>query len=255
MIHIPPSRAVLGSLVGLSVVAALLGSGPAATAAEEADLPPQEPGVTLRSYDMARPIDQLCTLRAGQTPNVDKLTPLINYETEADFGLSDRFISHALANLNIATAGDYEFRLISDDGSRLVIDGNEVIDHDGPHEETPKDGTVTLTEGYHDLRVEFFEDGGGQALRLQWRPPGATDFSLVPTEVLSTEAGAVRVTAPGTKYCEGQDDSAGDGMQLDSVHPAYDLTDLRPEGFEPIGDYRQKRILWAYWQAPFLHRM
>ena len=234
MIHIPPSRAVLGSLVGLSVVAALLGSGPAATAAEEADLPPQEPGVTLRSYDMARPIDQLCTLRAGQTPNVDKLTPLINYETEADFGLSDRFISHALANLNIATAGDYEFRLISDDGSRLVIDGNEVIDHDGPHEETPKDGAVTLTEGYHDLRVEFFEDGGGQALRLQWRPPGATDFSLVPTEVLSTEAGAVRVTAPGTKYCEGQDDSAGDGMQLDSVHPAYDLTDLRPDGFEPM---------------------
>ncbi|MEU4454968.1 family 16 glycoside hydrolase [Nocardioides sp. NPDC023903] len=233
MTRIPPSRAVLGSLVGLSVVAALLGSGPA-TAAEEAELPPQEPGVTLRTYDMARPIDQLCTLRAGQTPNVDKLTSLIDYDSPADFGLADRFISHALANLNIATAGSYDFRLISDDGSRLVIDGEEVIDHDGLHGETPKDGSVTLSEGYHDLRVEHFEDGGGEVLRLQWRPPGAADFSLVPTEVLSTEAGVVRVTAPGTKYCEGQSDSAGDGMQLDSVHPAYDLTDLRPEGFEPM---------------------
>ncbi|MGY0539332.1 family 16 glycoside hydrolase [Nocardioides sp. YJ-D4] len=233
MIHIPPSRAVLGSLAGLSVVAALLGSGPA-TAAEQADLPPQEPGVTLRTYDMARPIDQLCTLRAGQTPNVDKLTSLIDYDSPADFGLADRFISHALANLNIATAGSYDFRLISDDGSRLVIDGEEVIDHDGLHGETAKDGTVTLSEGYHDLRVEHFEDGGGEVLRLQWRPPGAADFALVPTEVLSTEAGVVRVTAPGTKYCEGQDDTAGDGMQLDSVHPAYDLTDLRPEGFEPM---------------------
>lgn len=233
MTRIPPSRAVLGSLVGLSVVAALLGSGPA-TAAEEVDLPPQEPGVTLRTYDMARPIDQLCTLRAGQTPNVDKLTSLIDYDSPADFGLADRFISHALANLNIATAGSYDFRLISDDGSRLVIDGEEVIDHDGLHGETAKDGAVTLSEGYHDLRVEHFEDGGGEVLRLQWRPPGAADFSLVPTEVLSTEAGVVRVTAPGTKYCEGQSDSAGDGMQLDSVHPAYDLTDLRPEGFEPM---------------------
>jgi hypothetical protein len=136
MIHIPPSRAVLGSLAGLSVVAALLGSGPA-TAAEQADLPPQEPGVTLRTYDMARPIDQLCTLRAGQTPNVDKLTSLIDYDSPADFGLADRFISHALANLNIATAGSYDFRLISDDGSRLVIDGEEVIDHDGLHGDAP----------------------------------------------------------------------------------------------------------------------
>ena len=230
--RVPPSRAVLGSLAGLSVVATLLGSGPAVAA--ETDLPPQEPGVTLRTYDMARPISELCTLRAGQTPNVDKLTSVIDYDSPDDFGLADRFISHALANLRIDAAGTYDFRLISDDGSRLVIDGSEVIDHDGLHGETAKDGTVTLSEGYHDLRVEHFEDGGGEVLRLQWRPPGAADFALVPTEVLSTEAGVVRVTAPGTKYCEGQGDTAGDGMQLDSVHPAYDLTDLRPEGFEPM---------------------
>ncbi|EGD45159.1 putative PA14 domain protein [Nocardioidaceae bacterium Broad-1] len=233
MIHVPPSRAVLGPLVGLSVVAALLGSGPAA-AAEEAELPPQEPGVTLRTYDMSRPIEQLCTLRAGQTPNVDRLTSVIDYDSPEDFGLAERFISHALANLRIDAAGTYDFRLISDDGSRLVIDGSEVINHDGLHGETAKDGSVSLSEGFHDLRVEHFENGGGEVLRLQWRPPGAADFALVPTEVLSTEAGVVRVTAPGTKYCEGQNDTAGDGMQLDSVHPAYDLTDLRPEGFEPM---------------------
>ncbi|MFE6648051.1 family 16 glycoside hydrolase [Nocardioides sp. NPDC057772] len=232
MIHVPPSRAVLGPLVGLSVAAALLGSGPATAA--EAELPPQEPGVTLRTYDMSRPIEQLCTLRAGQTPNVDKLTSVIDYDSPDDFGLAERFISHALANLRIDAAGTYDFRLISDDGSRLVIDGSEVINHDGLHGETAKDGSVSLSEGYHDLRVEHFENGGGEVLRLQWRPPGASDFALVPTEVLSTEAGVVRVTAPGTKYCEGQNDTAGDGMQLDSVHPAYDLTDLRPDGFEPM---------------------
>ncbi|MBO0608396.1 family 16 glycoside hydrolase [Myceligenerans salitolerans] len=212
--------------------AVLAGAVPVAAAAD--DLPPQEPGVTLRTYDVARDISELCTLRSGQTPNVDQLKPTIDYATEADFGMGDRFIAHALANLSVPADGTYEFRLTSDDGSRLVIDDSVVVDHDGLHGAEPADGSVALTSGYHDLRVEYFENTGDQVLKLEWRPPGATGFEVVPSTALSTEAGVVRVTAPGTKYCEGQDDTAGDGMRLDSVHPGYTLTDLRPEGFEPM---------------------
>ncbi|WP_235792167.1 family 16 glycoside hydrolase [Virgibacillus salidurans] len=197
------------------------------------DLPPQEPGVTLQVYDMARDLSQLCTLRSGQTPNVDRLAPTIDFSTEDDFGLSDQFIAHALANLTVPEDGNYEFRLTSDDGSRLVIDGSTVIDHDGLHEATSMTETVDLTEGVHDLKVEYFDNTNDNILLLEWRPPGADNFTVVPTEVLSTEADVVRVTAPGTKYCEDQDDEAGDGMRLDSVYPGYTLTDLRPDGFEP----------------------
>lgn len=210
----------------------LSGTVPLASAAE--DLPPQEPGVTLRTYDLARDLSELCTLRSGQTPNVDQLKPTIDYSTEADFGMGERFIAHALANLSVSSAGNYEFRLTSDDGSRLVIDDAEVIDNDGLHGAESKEGTVALEAGFHDLRVEYFDNTNDNILRLEWRPPGTTDFVVVPESVLSTEAGVVRVTAPGTKYCEGQDDSAGDGMRLDAVHPGYTLTDLRPEGFEPM---------------------
>jgi hypothetical protein len=210
----------------------LSGTVPLASAAD--DLPPQEPGVTLRTYDLARDLSELCTLRSGQTPNVDQLKPTIDYSTEADFGMGERFIAHALANLSVPSAGNYEFRLTSDDGSRLVIDDAEVIDNDGLHGAESKEGTVALDAGFHDLRVEYFDNTNDNILRLEWRPPGTADFVVVPEGVLSTEAGVVRVTAPGTKYCEGQDDSAGDGMRLDAVHPGYTLTDLRPEGFEPM---------------------
>ncbi|MGI5187824.1 family 16 glycoside hydrolase [Promicromonospora sp. CA-289599] len=210
----------------------LSGAVPLASAAD--DLPPQEPGVTLRTYDLARDLSELCTLRSGQTPNVDQLKPTIDYSTEADFGMGERFIAHALANLSVPSAGNYEFRLTSDDGSRLVIDDAEVIDNDGLHGAESKEGTVALEAGFHDLRVEYFDNTNDNILRLEWRPPGTADFVVVPESVLSTEAGVVRVTAPGTKYCEGQDDSAGDGMRLDAVHPGYTLTDLRPEGFEPM---------------------
>ncbi|MEV0953904.1 family 16 glycoside hydrolase [Promicromonospora sp. NPDC050249] len=225
-------QAAAGATAAALTAVMLSGTVPVASAAD--DLPPQEPGVTLRTYDLARDLSELCTLRSGQTPNVDQLKPTIDYSTEADFGMGERFIAHALANLSVPSAGNYEFRLTSDDGSRLVIDDAEVIDNDGLHGAESKEGTVALEAGFHDLRVEYFDNTNDNILRLEWRPPGTTDFVVVPSSVLSTEAGVVRVTAPGTKYCEGQDDSAGDGMRLDAVHPGYTLTDLRPEGFEPM---------------------
>lgn len=227
------ARQAAAGATAVAVTAVMLaGTVPAASAAD--DLPPQEPGVTLRTYDMARDLSELCTLRSGQTPNVDQLKPTIDYSTEADFGMGERFIAHALANLSVPSAGNYEFRLTSDDGSRLVIDDAEVIDNDGLHGAESKEGTVALEPGFHDLRVEYFDNTNDNILRLEWRPPGTADFVVVPDSVLSTEAGVVRVTAPGTKYCEGSDETAGDGMRLDSVYPGYTLTDLRPEGFEPM---------------------
>ena len=42
--------------------------------------------------------------------------PTINWTTTTDFGFEDNFVSQVLGNINIATAGSYTFRLISDDG-------------------------------------------------------------------------------------------------------------------------------------------
>ncbi|MFB9675393.1 family 16 glycoside hydrolase [Streptosporangium vulgare] len=198
-----------------------------------AAVPPQEPGVTLRAYDVQVELSKLCTLKPGQTPNVDKLMPTIDWTSDADFGLTDMFVTEAIGNISIATAGAYEFRLTSDDGSRLRIDDTVVITNDGRHGAIAVDGTITLTTGYHALRVDHFEHLYGQRLKLEWKPPGSSGFTLVPNSVLSTDADVVRVTAPGRKECESGADSPGDGLPLQSVHPDFTLTDLRPEGFQP----------------------
>jgi len=202
-------------LIGLT--AALLVAGPLAAPAH-ADLPPQEPGVTLRVFDVQTPLSKLCTLKPAQTPNIDKLMPTINW-TGADFGIENFFVAQALANLTVSSAGSYTFRLSSDDGSRLSIDDAVVINHDGLHGLTAKEGTAELSAGVHALRIDHFERDGGQDLKLEWRPPGASSFEVVPNSALSTEAGVVRVTAPGTKECEGGGDSPGDGLPLTGVHP------------------------------------
>ncbi|MFE9169827.1 family 16 glycoside hydrolase [Streptomyces kebangsaanensis] len=219
-------------LIG-GVLAGGLCSAPSASAAP-ADVPPQEPGVTLRVFDVQTPLSKLCTLKPGQTPNHDKLMPTVDWSTTADFGgFADNFVTETSGYLNVPRDGSYSFRLTSDDGSRLAIDGDTVIDHDGLHGSEPKDGTVHLAAGLHPLRIDHFERDGDQQLRLAWKPPGESGFTVVPREALSTDAGVVRVTSPGRKECEASGDSPGDGLPLTSVRPDLTLTDLRPEGFEP----------------------
>ncbi|MEV4136626.1 family 16 glycoside hydrolase [Dactylosporangium sp. NPDC049742] len=220
-------RTVLGAAAAV-LIAGLL---PATQA--RAAVPPQEPGVTLRVFDVQTPLSSICTLKTGQTPNIDKLMPTVNWSTAADFGLEDLFQAQVTGNVNVTAAGSYIFRLTSDDGSRLLVDGATVINHDGLHGATAMDGTVTLGPGYHAIRIDYFERTGGQQLTLEWRPPGASGFTVVPNSALSTDAGVVRVTAPGRKECEGAADSPGDGLPLNAVHPGYTLTNLRPNGFQP----------------------
>ncbi|GGX59176.1 hypothetical protein GCM10010358_11850 [Streptomyces minutiscleroticus] len=220
-------------LLTSGVLAGGLWTAPASSAAP-ADVPPQEPGITLRVFDVQTPLDKLCTLKPAQTPNHDKLMPTVDWSTAEDFGgFSDNFVTEATGYLVAPRDGSYVFRLTSDDGSRLTIDDATVIDHDGLHGAEPKDGTVHLTAGSHPLRIDHFERDGGQQLQLSWRPPGESDFTVVPREALSTDAGVVRVTAPGRKECEAGRDTPGDGLPLTSVRPDLTLTDLRPEGFEP----------------------
>ncbi|MFB9414727.1 family 16 glycoside hydrolase [Dactylosporangium matsuzakiense] len=214
--------------------AMLMGIGLMPAIPAVAAVPPQERGVTLRVFDLQTPQSAICVLKTGQTPNVDKLMPSVNWTTAADFGgLENYFQAQVIGNVNIAAAGTYAFRLTSDDGSRLAVDGTTVITNDGLHGATAVEGSVALTAGYHALRIDFFERDGGQQLTLEWRPPGASAYAIVPNSVLSTDSGVVRVTAPGRKECEGSGDSPGDGLPLTSLHPGYTLTNLRPSGFNP----------------------
>mgnify|MGYP002554006387 FL=1 len=83
--------------------------------------------------------------------------------------------------INIPEKGVYKFHIYSDDGARLFIDGQEVIDNDGSHSAGEATGKVALEKGFHEIRVIYFEDYMGQALEI-----GITGKNL-PKQVLSDE--------------------------------------------------------------------
>jgi len=87
----------------------------------------------------------------------------------------------------IADPGLYSFALLSDDGAKLYIDDQVVIDNDGLHPPEEKTGIVDLAGGLHRIRVSYFQgpkfqvalvlrvSGPGQELRVfstdEFKPP------------------------------------------------------------------------------------
>lgn len=98
-------------------------------------------------------------------------------------GLFEWFALRTSTRLLLATTGTYTFKLNSDDGAKLYINGKLLIDNDGQHAPTAKEAAITLTAGEHDLSIDYFQGPRYQiALELYWKKPGSTSYVYVPKD-------------------------------------------------------------------------
>ena len=74
--------------------------------------------------------------------------------------------------IRIPGDGIYNFYTASDDGSRLFINYKLIVDNDGLHGIVDKGGVIALKEGYHRIRIDFFESAGGEDLKVYLKGPG-----------------------------------------------------------------------------------
>ncbi len=98
-----------------------------------------------------------------------------NWGTAApNLGISvDNFSARWTRKLTFEAA-TYRFHLIVDDGARLWLDNQLLIDewHDGAERERVVE--MPLVAGEHNLRVEYYERGGEARLRLTWQKVATT---------------------------------------------------------------------------------
>ncbi len=85
--------------------------------------------------------------------------------------------------LRIPEVGVYTIGLNSDDGSRLLLDGEEVISNDGLHGSREIRAELALAPGLHSLEIEYFQDGVDAVLELWWSGPGI-ERQQVPADAL-----------------------------------------------------------------------
>jgi len=66
------------------------------------------------------------------------------------------------------SAGTYRFYVRVDDGARLWVDGNLVIDEWHDSAPTTYSADVNLGDGWHTLRMDYYERSGGALAQLAW---------------------------------------------------------------------------------------
>lgn len=138
------------------------------------------------SWDKMPDFDQLQPESAGVSHGLDIGVAL------RDENIGIRFDGF----LPIEKAGKYSFRLASDDGSLLYINGKKVIDNDGVHGVEAIEGSIRLSEGSHAIRVEFFEKGGGEELTLDWAGPGVESGRIDKSIRLARDASEIPAPQP-----------------------------------------------------------
>lgn len=97
-------------------------------------------------------------------------------------GVTDRTIWFGVdyhANFWTSKAGEYDFRLTSDDGAFLQIDDNRVIDLDGLHPAQTGEGRIQLDAGRHAMHLPYYEGTPyAVALSLWVRSPGEKEWNI-----------------------------------------------------------------------------
>lgn len=90
----------------------------------------------------------------------------------------------------------YRFYAQSDDGVRLWVNGQLVVDNWTNHAVTENSGTIALAAGQrYDIKMEFFENGGLAVAKLLWSSP-STAKAVIPRSQLyssSPTASAVKI--------------------------------------------------------------
>ena len=76
----------------------------------------------------------------------------------------------------------YTFYLESDDGSKLWIDNEELIDNDGMHGNELVTGGVALRKGFHSFKLAYVQGGGGATLEFNYRV-GSENKKPVPSSL------------------------------------------------------------------------
>ncbi|OVE82728.1 hypothetical protein BVY04_00225, partial [bacterium M21] len=129
----------------------------------------EKPGLRYELYDQ----------KFRSLPDFSSKTPsFTGAVNNIEISATDRDDAYAMVFeglLNIETAGDYTFHLSSDDGSKLYINGELLIDNDGRHSATELNALTTLEAGKHQIRVEYFECYGNQQLSLKYQGADSAD--------------------------------------------------------------------------------
>jgi len=148
------------------------------------------PGLAAEYFIAAGSPSQVSDINWAASPDSTGTVAMINIaSTGGSFwsgGPDDNFGAEYSGSITISSAGIWTFYTESDDGSKLWVNGTEVVDNDGLHGMQERSGTINLDAGTHDILVRMIESGGGAGLIVRWQGPGGSPGKqVIPSSAFS----------------------------------------------------------------------
>ncbi len=167
-------------------------------------------GLTAKSYNMLG-FNNMPPLPTENRLVSTEIVPNIDFQWGGGFilnsGLHEDVVVQFTGKIFAPTEGVYGFYSPADDGTKLVINGNLIIDD---WYDKGGGGSMTqiyLTQGSHDITLWYYENGGGANVWLYWAKPGY-GFEIVPASAFgeqvqeTTVYDEITVTEEVTAYVE-----------------------------------------------------
>ena len=102
-------------------------------------------------------------------------------------------------------AGDTTFTATADDGIRVWVDGTLVIDAWVNQAPTTYTATRTLSSGSHQVRVEYYDSGGGAVAKVSWATAGSSAPQITATTPAPGASGVALDVSPTATFSEAMD--------------------------------------------------
>src|SRR6185369_9357578 len=113
----------------------------------------------------------------------------------------DRFSVRWSGQVEALFSQTYTFYTTSDDGVRLWVNGQRVIDNCTDHGPTENLGTIALLAGKkYDLKLEFYENTGGATSTLSWSSASQPKQIIPAAQLYGPSATATNLALAGTAY-------------------------------------------------------
>jgi hypothetical protein len=99
---------------------------------------------------------------------------------------ADNFCARWTGSITPTESGSYVFATNSDDGARLMLTGDWIINSWSDQSATMHTSSpIILVAGKsYGIKLEYYENGGDAVIQLYWTPPGGTQ-QIIPAAVLS----------------------------------------------------------------------
>lgn len=132
-----------------------------------------QPGLSYKYYE---PEGQLtCATIPQNEVKASGTVPVVSLKPKKR---EEKYAFHFEGYIRIEKDGLYQFFTTSDDGSLLLLDGKEIVNNDGEHGMVEKSGKAWLKKGYHRISIFYFDNGGGNDLKVMMQPDGEVKGEL-----------------------------------------------------------------------------